>query len=306
MGLLLLITGAGLIYAQINEKMVLDLALKWWPLVFVLLGAEVLWQSWQAKKNDTRIAYDVLGVFIIIIVLCFGLTMEGLRESGIIEQCRTSLISQEYELTNAADPIPVDAGLKKVVIEQSSDPLEIINCSADSITASWKSNVRSTSRAEAVNMMKQGQMLQTRREGNTLYVAFSASHSSSFLPSGINNQRNTIYLPEDLQVYIYSGVNDLKIHAAKISNDWYINGVDSAALDLPVASNLQLSAQTNSREELQGNADWQIKNTGQAVDANEEESESGRTEGSVQLGNGQYKIHINSNGPVTLNILPTV
>jgi hypothetical protein len=232
--------------------------------------------------------------------------MEGLRESGVIEQCRTSLSSQEYELTNAADPIPVDAGLKKVVIEQSSDPLEIINCSAGSITASWKSNVRSTSRAEAVNMMKQGQMLQTRREGDTLYVAFSSSRSSSFLPSGINNQRNTIYLPETLQVSIYSGVNDLKIHAAKISSDWYINGVDNAALDLPAASNLQLSAQTNSREELQGNAAWQIKESGQAVDANEEESESGRTEGSVLLGNGQYKIHINSDGTVTLNILPTV
>jgi len=306
MGITLLIMGLGLLYAQINEKLVLDLAAKWWPLIFILLGAEVLLQSWQAKKNDTRIAYDVLGVFVIMILLCFGLTMEAMRESGLIEQCRTTLISQNYELLNATDPIPVDAGIKKVVIEQSSDPLEIVSCSTDNITASWKANVTSTSRNEAMNILKESQILQTRRQGDTLYIAFPSSHSASFMPAGINSQHNTIYLPEALQVCIYSGVSDLKIHASTISNDWYINGVDSVALDVPAASNLQLSVQTNSRDELQGNASWEIKDTMQTGDTNTEESEPVRSEGRVMLGTGQFKMNINSNGPVSLDILPSV
>ena len=78
MGFTLLFMGLGLLYAQINEKVVLDLVAKWWPLIFILLGAEVLWQSWQAKKSESKIAYDILGVFIIMILLCFGLTMQPL------------------------------------------------------------------------------------------------------------------------------------------------------------------------------------------------------------------------------------
>lgn len=306
MGITLLIMGLGLLYAQINEKLVLDLIAKWWPLIFVLLGTEILWQSWQARKNSSKITYDILGVFIIMILLCFGLTMEAMYESGLIEQCRTSLISQNYELLNASDPIPVDAGLKKVIIEQSSDPLEIVSCSTDKITASRKANVTSTSRNEAVKTLKESQILQTRRQGDTLYIAFPSSRSASFMPAGINSQYNTIYLPEDLQISIYSGVSDLKIHAARISNDWYINGIDSASLDLPVASNLLLTAQTNSRDELQGNASWEIKDAMQSGKSDIDEPEPVRTEGSVLLGTGQFKINIKSNGPVSLDILPSV
>lgn len=306
MGITLLIMGLGLLYAQINEKLVLDLIAKWWPLIFVLLGVEILWQSWQAKKSNTHIAYDVLGVFIIMILLCFGLTMEAMHESCLIEQCRTSLISQNYELLNTSDPIPVDAGLKKVVIEQSSDPLEIVSSSNDKITASWKANVTATSRDEAVKTLKESQILQTRRQGDTLYIAFPSSRSASFMPAGINSQHNAIYLPETLQVSIYSGVSDLQIHAARISNNWYINGVDSVALDLPAASNLLLSAQTNSRDELQGNAAWEIKDAVQDSGTNSEESEPVSAEGRVLLGTGQFKMNINSNGPVSLDILPSV
>ncbi len=306
MGITLLIMGLGLLYAQINEKLVLDLIAKWWPLIFVLLGTEILWQSWQARKNSSKITYDILGVFIIMILLCFGLTMEAMYESGLIEQCRTSLISQNYELLNASDPIPVDAGLKKVIIEQSSDPLEIVSCSTDKITASRKANVTSTSRNEAVKTLKESQILQTRRQGDTLYIAFPSSRSASFMPAGINSQYNTIYLPEDLQISIYSGVSDLKIHAARISNDWYINGIDSASLDLPVASNLLLTAQPNSRDELQGNASWEIKDAMQSGKSDIDEPEPVRTEGSVLLGTGQFKINIKSNGPVSLDILPSV
>lgn len=307
MGITLLLMGLGLLYAQINEKLVLDWAARWWPLIFILLGAEVLWQSRQARKNSTQISYDLLGVFIIIIMLCFGLTMAGLQECGVIEQCRASLNSYDYELLNTAEPIPVDAGLKKVVIEQSSDTLEIISCQSDKITASWKADVTSTSQSEAVKLLDQSQILQTRREGDTLYIAFTSSRSVSFMPAaGVNIHRNTIYLPEALQVCIYSGVNDLQIHAAQISNDWYINGVDSAALDLPAASNLQLSARTNSRDELRGNAAWEVRENGLTGGTDMEESGPVRAEGSVLLGTGQYKININSNGPVSLDIVPSV
>lgn len=303
MGVALLSMGLGLLYAQINEKLVLDWAARWWPLIFILLGAEVLWQSWQAKKNDAKIAYDILGVFIIGILLCFGLTMEALRETGVIEQCKTSLVSQNFDLVNTADSIPVDAALKKVIIEQSEAPLEIISGPADKITALSKADVSAPSRSEAMKLLQQSQCLQTRREGDTLFITFASSRPLSSLSSGMTDQSNTIYLPEQLQVCIYSGVNDVKIHAAHISNDWYISGIDNAALDFPAESNVELLAQTNAPEELQGNAAWTTKEI-PVAGSTDPEADPVRTEGRLSLGTGQYKININSIGSVVVDVLP--
>jgi hypothetical protein len=105
------------------KNWILDLIAKWWPLIFVLLGYGdfVYGSPGRPGTNSSKITYDILGVFIINDLALFWTDYGGyVRKAGLIEQCRTSLISQNYELLNASDPIPVDAGLKKVIIESIS------------------------------------------------------------------------------------------------------------------------------------------------------------------------------------------
>lgn len=111
-------------------------------------------------------------------------------------------------------------------------------------------------------------------------------------------------LPEQLKISIYSENSDIQIHAKNILNDWYINGIQSVVLDLPAASNLQLAAKVNSQSELQGNAGWIIKDRPPTNDSNSEYEEPTGVEGSLNLGAGQHKMIINSNGPVSVDLLP--
>lgn len=302
MGVTLLFTGFGLLYAQINEKQVLEWAAHWWPLVFILLGAEVLWQSYQAKKTNDRVSYDILSVFIIGVLLCFGLTLEALRETGVLEQCKTALVSQTYQLNNSSEAIPLDAALKTVVIEQSNDPLEIIVQPTDQIKASFRLQATASTREEALRLSNDNTNMKTRREGDTMYIAFTGTRPASHMSAGILYQRNTLYLPERVEVKIYGGVSDLKIHAANISNHWYVNGVESTSLDIPAASNLQITALTNSRDELQGNANWQVKENPPPGGTNQSEG-PGRTEGKLTLGTGQHTMTFNCNGPINIDLL---
>lgn len=304
MGAALLLLGMGLLYAQLNEKLVLDWAIHWWPLVFIFLGIEVLWQAYQARKTDGRVVYDILSVIIIGLLLCSGLALQALSETGVIEQCKTMLIAQDYTLQEAATPIPVDAGLKEVVIEQSANPLEIMSSPTDKITASFKAEVTARSRNDAMQLLQENQGLETRRDGDTLYIAFNSSAPVSHMSTGLISQNNTLYLPEQLKVSIYSGVSDIKIHAKSILNDWNISGIQSVAMDLPSASDLQITAQVNDPSELQGNAGWVIKDGTPISGENQEYEEPTRTEGSLTLGTGQYKMVINSNGPVSVDLLP--
>lgn len=305
MGATLLLLGTGLLYAQLNEKLVLDWAVHWWPLVFIFLGVEVLWQSYQAKKTNTRVGYDILSVFIIGLLLCFGLAMQALSETGVIEQCKTMLVSQNFSLQTTSTAIPVDAGLKEVVIERSANTLEIISRPTDKITASFAAEVTAPARNTALQLLQESQGMETRREGDTLYIAFDSSYSFSHMSVGINRQKNTLYLPEQLKVSIYSGVSDIQIHAGNILNDWYINGTESLVVDFPSTSNIQLMAQVNSRSDLQGNADWTIKEDPALSNAKQENNEEAvMINGNLNLGSGQHKMIVKSNGPVAVDLLP--
>ena len=304
MGATLLLLGIGLLYGQLNEQLVLDWAVHWWPLVFILLGVEVLWQAYQAKKEEGRVVYDILSVIIIGLLLCFGLAMQALSETGVIAQCKTMLVSENYNLQRTLTPIPLDAGLKEVVLEGSADSLEIFCRPTNQITAAFRADITAPSRQEAMKLLQASQGVETRREGNTLYITFVSSSPVTHLSSGLGRQTYRLYLPEQLRISIYSETNDAQIHARNILNDWYINGTQSVALDIPSAINLQLTAQVNSKDELQGNADWITKEKTAASTSNTEYEEPTGVEGSLNLGTGRYKMIINSNGPVSVDLLP--
>ena len=304
MGATLLLMGIGLLYAQINEQLVLDWAIHWWPLIFIFLGAEVLWQAYQAKKTDGRVVYDILSVIIIGLLLCFGLAMQALSETGVIEQCKTMLISENYELQETLPAIPLEEGIKEVIIEDSNHTLEIFSRPTNTITASVKANVTAPTRNDAMKLLHESK-LETRREGDTLYITFTAISPASHMSERMSNQTYELCLPGQLKVSLYSDTSEVNIHAKNIANDWYIKGVQSAALDLPSSSNLKLVAQVNSRSELQGNAQWTIKETApDSASDSQNDEEPTRAEGSLNLGAGQHRITINSNGSVSVDILP--
>ena len=304
MGAALLLLGIGLLYAQLNEKLVLDWASHWWPLVFIFLGAEVLWQAHQAKKTDGRVVYDILSVFIIGFLLCFGLSMQALSEIGVIEQCKTLLVSENYELQKTSNPIPLDAGLKQVVIEGSANSLEIFSGPTDKITTAYRADITAPSREAALQLLEESQGVETRREGDTLYITCISSSPVSNISPGLGRQRYSLYLPEQLKIRICSETSDVQIHARNILNDCYINDIQSVALDLPAASNIHIAAQVNRQSDLQGNAGWIIKDRPPTSHSDSEYEEPTRVEGSLNLGAGQHKMIINCNGPVSVDLLP--
>lgn len=304
MGATLLLLGLGLLYAQINEQAVLEWAVHWWPLVFIFLGVEVLWQSYQARKMNTQVSYDILGVFLIGLMLCLGLALQALSETGVLQQCKVMLTAQNYELQQNALEIPLDKGLQEVVIQGAHTPLQIFSRPSDKIAASVNGFVSAPSRSTAKQILRQSQSVNTRREGNTLYLSFNTSSPISHLAPGLEHLKYTLYLPQQIKVSVHSEYADIDIHAQNILNDWYIKGAQRVGLDMPATANVQLAAQVNSQEDLQGNAAWSIKEIPSSTGSDTENEPAGPIQGSLSQGTAQHKMIINSNSVVSVDILP--
>jgi thiol:disulfide interchange protein len=84
MGVLLIALGGFLLWAQINHKAALDLVIRWWPLILLLLGGEILWYAYAAKEEAPKIKYDFFSIFIIFFIVLTSLGLYSLNYIGVI------------------------------------------------------------------------------------------------------------------------------------------------------------------------------------------------------------------------------
>ena len=83
MAIVLIGFGILILIAQINTISAVELAIKFWPMILILLGGEVLWYSFKSKdEEDMRIRYDVFSIFIVMVILSVNIGIYGFIETG--------------------------------------------------------------------------------------------------------------------------------------------------------------------------------------------------------------------------------
>mgnify|MGYP000853080158 CR=1 FL=1 len=91
-GASLISLGILIFISQISDIYTLDLALKLWPLVLILLGTEILWYRFMNKDDDVVIKYDILSIFLVFTILFTNLALYAMLEVGIIDKIKASIM----------------------------------------------------------------------------------------------------------------------------------------------------------------------------------------------------------------------
>lgn len=96
MAILLIAFGILIFIAQINSLSAVGLAVKFWPMILILLGGEILWVSFKEKKENENflVRYDIFSMFIVMIVLFVNICIYGLVETGIMDYIKVR-VSEE-------------------------------------------------------------------------------------------------------------------------------------------------------------------------------------------------------------------
>ncbi|MDD2586708.1 MAG: hypothetical protein PHO25_08765, partial [Syntrophomonadaceae bacterium] len=245
MGLLLIVLGAGLIFAQVNKVAVIDVLLNWWPLLFILLGAEVLVQIGLNKDEVIKVKYDIFSIIIVFIIVMTGLAVQGLTEVGFINQAKIALVSQDYLLKTEPAEVTVGPGIKKLVIQAPPGTLQIHTTSSSNITASASVNVSADSPEKARQILEKSASCQSYISGDTCYVSFAAILNGSDLGYRCRITEYTLVLPERLDVVIKGQNNPLKIDAGQVASNWQINGAGDIELNYNTGSDLLVNTEVH-------------------------------------------------------------
>lgn len=86
MAIILISFGILLFISQFSKISAIELAMKFWPGILILIGLEVLYYVYKNKEeNDTIIRYDIFSMFIVFVILIVNLSIYGLMETGILD-----------------------------------------------------------------------------------------------------------------------------------------------------------------------------------------------------------------------------
>ncbi|MEN6326140.1 MAG: hypothetical protein ABFD18_08050 [Syntrophomonas sp.] len=323
MGLLLLCAGVGMLYAQFQPGMVVSGIMKWWPVIFIILGIEVLLQGYLKKDEESRIKYDVFSIFIIFVIVMSGLGLEAASKVGLDEFIQENITAEHFNIESNRE-IAMDKDVKKVVIEADGAPrLKIRSGSGDSIQCRTQAEIRAQSEAQGQQLLHEKTQFNTRKNGNTLYL-----NLGSGMGDNCYNTTYSLILPERLAVEIDHRDASLQIVSGQIASDWFIRGDGELNITLASKSDLILYALVPQSLNIKGNLSWvtpegqllktkaqgnsstveyQASASGNQITVNTNEEEHGEEsiQARAQLGSGRNKMTIiHQGGEITVNQLP--
>ncbi|MDD2494812.1 MAG: hypothetical protein PHE29_06420 [Tissierellia bacterium] len=87
MAIVLIGFGILLLIAQFSKSSAVELAVKLWPGILILIGVEILYFVNERKNGseDIIIKYDVFSIFIVTIIVIVNIGIYGLMETGILD-----------------------------------------------------------------------------------------------------------------------------------------------------------------------------------------------------------------------------
>lgn len=300
MGLLLVFAGLGLLLSQFNKIAVLDLSLKWWPIIFILLGIEILTLDFFNKGENNRVKYDVFSIFITLLIVLTGLGLQTMAQLGLVAKAQTVISSQIFTIQDTTE-ITVEPGIKKIILKTSGNQVSLRNSPNSVILAQSDFQVRAQSRIDAQGTAGQYSKISEQRSGDTLYLILQRDQGSD----PIICSSYSLVLPENAAVEVEGAGGSLNINLAAIKSDWVISGSGFCSIKVPAGSDLTINSLLNREEALHSNLTWTKSKIGTAnnSEADPNSINTEQVQAQSKLGNGSHKINILDVDDLTVNSL---
>jgi hypothetical protein len=208
MGLTLILLGIILFISQWKGLQAFDAFITWWPILFVLLGLEIVLYYSFAKKEGGTIHYDLLSLFFVAVlgVGCLGFTL--LTSVGVLGEVRSMIgavdVTQDLPVVDEA----VGDGVKKIVV-QSSDPNLKIDKSLERtvhVFGTYRQRIKGNTPAPK---LEKDSIVSIRTIGDTLYVQLKQLPEERSINSLYPRATVTIIVPQDVQVEARGANNEI-------------------------------------------------------------------------------------------------
>jgi hypothetical protein len=270
-------------FAKINDQAIFDAVIHWWPLVFILLGLEVLVLSFWGKNNNSLVKYDIFSIFIILLIVFCGLGLYSLEGIGVTGKINDYLTSHEYHIRTSTNEIPVEPEVERLVINAPFCKLKIQTSETNIISSYSYALARADSQEAAKNLADKDTELVSSTSGNTQFISFQ-------LPAAENVQTTeyTIIIPQNIDVELHNSYS-VQIYTYELDNNWKIASSSDLQIFIPRQADLTIRALVDESNTLGGSVIWEETEINEETD---DSSDNAKKIAQIKLGNETQSMDI--------------
>ncbi|ENQ3108035.1 hypothetical protein SAMN04488168_11553 [Bacillus sp. 491mf] len=306
MGISTITLGCFLLFSIIKGIQVFDNITAWWPILFIVLGIEILLYVIFSKKEQPIIKYDIFSIFFIGILGTIGIAFYFLLSTGLLEEIRHSIHTTEQ--TNNIPEVQYDIpdSIKKIVVNTSNAPLTIEGSNSNKVHL--LGTYEMTMKENEKDKLKQDDFIAIQTVGETMYVTLKPLPVHHKFFASQLRMTATLVLPQNKNVEIRGSERGLSLYPGQLQNNWSVQESSSVSVHLVKDSDMTLSAVTNQKDS-HGSTPWEHveelakkeNNTSEGnPDSNQQEQWYKNT---IKTGNGTHQLNIQKTYNIDISVL---
>ncbi|GKU77691.1 hypothetical protein [Paenibacillus sp. L3-i20] len=196
MGIALMLIGTAFAVSLWQETEAYEMLMWIAPIIFILLGAELLIHLKMTGNRNTIVRYDWISIFFVGVMGMGSIVLASVMSTGLFDELKQGFNMTERTAFVETEKLSVPAEVTKVVV-QSSGGEKIEKADAREVQVLGQILYRSVEPASNVS----DSIMKTSIVGSTMYIMIgSMEHSTNEFRSDYVRSRLIVVLPQDVVV----------------------------------------------------------------------------------------------------------
>lgn len=298
-GLFLIGIGVMLVGMQFDTLWI-DQFVKWWPLMLILLGLEVIAGAVVHRGSEERLKYDGISVGIILLFVLLGSGMKFINDVGLLQASRAWFTSEKFIMETSPETIEIGPEIHQLVIASPYAALDLICSKESAVQYTATIHVQAENQARAAEFVDGCISVHSQVVDEKMFIGFDQPLAGNPWQHVEDVDRLRLTVPEDVAIIVEGNNDRMKLVAEGISEHWDLNNMGNTEIRITPDNNCLIVAQVETEDCLLGNVDWNTVTEDHLI--NGERSENPTVVGQVCLGTGENHIRITSSDRVRLYV----
>ncbi|MCX7745804.1 MAG: hypothetical protein N2645_02790 [Clostridia bacterium] len=223
MGISLIVLGIIMLATQLAGVSALQHIIKWWPVLLITLGGEILVYIYASKQENPKVKFDILSIVLVSVIIFFSVGAYAI--TSVLNGASAPMLSQifhiyRYESTFKKNIILDTHGKDKFVIDSSRGNIKIIKGMSNKIEVDANIIIKNNDEAYAKTVADA--LIELNESDDLRLISKAEQYSNN--QNKIQNIRMNIIIkvPEKMNLEIANKFGDLNVEgiiaAAKINN----------------------------------------------------------------------------------------
>lgn len=212
MGIMMIALGIILLAGQVYKFAAVEFIIKWWPVILVILGIEVLAYVYTSNQEEPKVKFDVFSIFLITVIMIFS--MGAYAVTMVFGDANFSTIFPAFQHYNYESTftknIAVDPKDKtKLILENKNGNVRIEKGSGDKIEVEARIIIRNND--EELARAASAELVNVTEDGNINVRTDTKNYLSCKSKIKSINVDYTVKVPEKMNVETDNSFGDTVI-----------------------------------------------------------------------------------------------